>query len=324
MNPTLLVAGASGFAFLAVLFLYFAWRSSTLSDTQRRTRDQLRRLSMIGAEETVDREIVRDKRLSSITAVDRLLTSMPFTRRIETLLYKAGLEMRVGTFVFISLVVAIGAMVVFHIFLGRPLVAFVVGLAAGTIPYHAVNSKKNKRTHLMDEQLPDAMDLMTSALRAGLSLPAALQLVAQEGPSPLAEEFGYTFDEQNLGIDIRDAMLNMAKRIDSTDVKFFVTAVVIQRETGGNLAEIMENIAYIVRERFRILGDVRTLTAHGRFSGIILSLLPIAMGFLIAIIAPDYMLEFLRDPAGQALLITAFILQIIGFLWIRKVVNIKV
>ena len=94
--------------------------------------------------------------------------------------------------------------------------------------------------------------------------------MAQEGPSPLAEEFGYTFDEQNLGMDIKDAMLNMARRIDSTDIKFFVTAVVIQRESGGNLAEIMENIAYIIRERFRILGDVRALTAHGRFSAIIL------------------------------------------------------
>jgi tight adherence protein B len=324
VNVTLLVLGASVFAFLAVLFLYFAWRTSTLTDTQKRTREQLRRLSMIGQEEAVDREILRDKRLSSITAIDRLLGSMPFTQHLEVLLYKAGLEMRVGTFLLISLVVAGGAMVAFTAFLGRPLVAFAVGVAAGFIPYHVVNSKKNRRTRLMDEQLPDSMDLMTSALRAGLSLPAALQLVAQEGPSPLAEEFGYTFDEQNLGIDIRDAMLNMAKRIDSTDVKFFVTAVVIQRETGGNLAEIMQNIAYIVRERFRILGDVRTLTAHGRFSGVILSLLPVAMGFLIAIIAPDYMLGFLRDPAGQALLIVAFILQLIGFLWIRKVVNIRV
>jgi tight adherence protein B len=168
------------------------------------------------------------------------------------------------------------------------------------------------------------MDLMTSALRAGLSLPAALQLVAQEAPSPLAEEFGHTFDEQNLGLDIRDAMLNLARRVDSVDIKFFVTAVVIQRETGGNLAEIMQNISHIVRERFRILGDVRTLTAHGRFSGIILSVLPVFMAFVIAIIAPDYMMGFLKDPTGQVLLLVALVLQIVGFLWIRKVVDIRV
>ncbi len=324
MSPALLVIGASLLAFLAVLFLYFGWRSSTLTQTQKRTRDQLRRLSMIGREEAVDREILRDKRLSTITALDQFLHNFPLASRIEILLYKAGLDMRVGTFFLISMVVGAGAMVLFNAVLGRPLVALAVGIAAAFIPYFIINGKKNKRTRLMDEQLPDAMDLMTSALRAGLSLPAALQLVAQEGPSPLAQEFGYTFDEQNLGMDIKDAMLNMARRIDSTDVKFFVTAVVIQRETGGNLAEIMENIAYIIRERFRILGDVRTLTAHGRFSGVILSLLPVAMAFLIAIIAPEYMLGFLRDPAGQALLVVAFVLQLIGFLWIRKVVNIRV
>ena len=131
-------------------------------------------------------------------------------------------------------------------------------------------------------------------------------------------------DEQNLGMDIKDAMINMARRIDSIDVKFFVTAVVVQRETGGNLAEIMENIAYIIRERFRILGDVRSLTAHGRFSGVILSVLPIAMGFLIALIAPDYMLGFIRDPIGQILLLAALFLQLLGFIWIRRVVNIRV
>jgi tight adherence protein B len=232
--------------------------------------------------------------------------------------------MRVGTFLLIVAVTGAAAMLLFQLFFGRPLFALFFGLVCATIPYGVVRSKKTKRTRLFEEQLPDAMDLMTSALRAGLSLPAALQLVAQEAPSPLAEEFGHTFDEQNLGLDIRDAMINLAQRIDSVDVKFFVTAVVVQRETGGNLAEIMQNISHIIRERFRILGDVRTLTAHGRFSGVILGVLPVAMGFLIAIIAPDYMLGFIRDPAGQSLLLLALVLQILGFIWIRKVVNIRV
>jgi tight adherence protein B len=215
-------------------------------------------------------------------------------------------------------------MLLFNLVLGRPLIALLVGVICAFIPFMVIRGKRNKRMRQMDEQLPDSMDLMTSALRAGLSLPAALQLVAQEGPSPLAEEFGYTFDEQNLGMDIKDAMVNMARRIDSLDIKFFVTAVVVQRETGGNLAEIMENIAHIIRERFRILGDVRSLTAHGRFSGVILSVLPIAMGFLIALIAPDYMLGFIRDPIGQILLLAALFLQLMGFIWIRRVVNIRV
>lgn len=324
MNPTLLVLGASALAFLAVVFLYFGWRSSTLTETQKRTRDQLQRLSMIGREDTIDADIVRDKRLSSIGFLDQVLGSFPLAKRIELLLYKAGMQMRVGTFFLISLVCGAGAMLLFNLLLGRPLIALLVGVVCAFIPYMVVRNKRNKRMRQMDEQLPDSMDLMTSALRAGLSLPAALQLVAQEGPSPLAEEFGYTFDEQNLGMDIKDAMVNMARRIDSLDIKFFVTAVVVQRETGGNLAEIMDNIAHIIRERFRILGDVRSLTAHGRFSGVILSVLPIAMGFLIALIAPDYMLGFIRDPVGQVLLLAALFLQLVGFIWIRRVVNIRV
>lgn len=324
MNPALLVIGASALAFLAVVFLYFGWRSSTLTETQKRTRDQLQRLSMIGREEIIDADLVRDKRLSSIGFLDQVLGSLPLARRIELLLYKAGMDMKVGTFFLISLVCGAAAMLLFNLLLGRPLIAILVGVVCAFIPYGVIRNKKNKRMRQMDEQLPDSMDLMTSALRAGLSLPAALQLVAQEGPSPLAEEFGYTFDEQNLGMDIKDAMINMARRIDSIDVKFFVTAVVVQRETGGNLAEIMENIAHIIRERFRILGDVRSLTAHGRFSGVILSVLPIAMGFLIALIAPDYMLGFIRDPVGQVLLLVALFLQLLGFIWIRRVVNIRV
>lgn len=324
MNPALLVIGASALAFLAVVFLYFGWRSSTLTETQKRTRDQLSRLSMIGREDTIDDDLVRDKRLSSIGFLDQALGSVPLARRVELLLYKAGMDMKVGTFFLISLVCGAAAMLLFNLLLGRPLIALLVGVICAFIPFMVVRNKRNKRMRQMDEQLPDSMDLMTSALRAGLSLPAALQLVAQEGPSPLAEEFGYTFDEQNLGMDIKDAMVNMARRIDSLDIKFFVTAVVVQRETGGNLAEIMENIAHIIRERFRILGDVRSLTAHGRFSGVILSVLPIAMGFLIALIAPDYMLGFIRDPVGQILLLAALFLQLMGFIWIRRVVNIRV
>jgi tight adherence protein B len=319
-----IILAASALVFLAMILMFVGWRVGSLTETQKRIRGQLQRLSMVGAQDLADKDILRDRRLSSISFVDQLLSGTGFAKNLEILLYQAGIEMKVGTFVLVSLVLGAAATFLFILFLGRPLFGLAVGTLVAFIPYFVAKSKKTKRTRLMEEQLPDAMDLMTSALRAGLSLPAALQLVAQEAPSPLAEEFGHTFDEQNLGLDIRDAMLNLARRIDSVDVKFFVTAVVVQRETGGNLAEIMQNIAHIIRERFRILGDVRTLTAHGRFSGVILSILPVFMAFLIAIIAPDYMMGFLKDPTGQAFLIAAIILQVIGFLWIRKVVNIRV
>ena len=310
--------------FLAFVVAFYAWRASTMSEGQKRVQEQLRRLSMIGREDTVDKGILRDKRMSDITFIDRLLGSLPFARRLELLLYQAGLSWRVGTLILFMVLVGAVFFLLCSTLLHRPLLGLVVGIATAFIPYGWVKGQKNKRMNAFSEQLPDALDLMTSALRAGLSFPAALQLVAQESPEPLAQEFAITFDEQNLGLDVKEALVNLTERVDSLDLKFFVTAVIIQRETGGNLAEIMESIARIIRERFRILGDVKARTAHGRMTGMILSILPIALGVLITMIAPNYMLTFFRDPAGQAMLIVCFVLQVFGFLWIRRVIQIKV
>jgi tight adherence protein B len=310
--------------FLAIVLAFYAWRATTLTEGQKRIQEQLRRLSMVGREGTADASILRDKRLSDITFIDRFLTSFPISRELELLLYQAGLNWRVGTFVLLMLFSAAVGFLIMSTLLNRPLLGLLVALVFFFFPYWWVKGKKQKRMNQFSEQLPDALDLMTSALRAGLSFPAALQLVAQESPEPLAQEFAVTFDEQNLGLDMKEALVNLTERVDSLDLKFFVTAVIIQRETGGNLAEIMESIARIIRERFRILGDVKSRTAHGRLTGMILSVLPLALAVIFSIIAPDYMLTFFRDPAGQVLLLTCLALQIMGFLWIRRVINIKV
>jgi tight adherence protein B len=310
--------------FLAFVVAFYAWRASTLTEGQKRIQEQLRRLSMVGREGGVDSAILRDKRLSDITFVDRLLSSLPISRDLELLLYQAGLTWRVGTLVLLMLLTGAVGFLLCALVLHRPLVGLLVGAAVAFIPYAWVRSKKTKRMNQFSEQLPDALDLMTSALRAGLSFPAALQLVAQESPEPLAQEFAVTFDEQNLGLDMREALTNLTERVDSLDLKFFVTAVIIQRETGGNLAEIMESIARIIRERFRILGDVKARTAHGRLTGMILSVLPIALAIIFSIIAPQYMVAFFRDPAGQVLLMMCLVMQIAGYIWIRRVIAIKV
>ena len=310
--------------FLAFVVAFYAWRASTMSEGQKRVQDQLRRLAMIGRDDMVDRGILRDKRMSDITFIDRFLSSLPFARKMELLLYQAGLNWRVGTLILLMVLSGALLFLICATLLHRPLLGLVAGIGAAFIPYMWVKGQKSKRMNQFAEQLPDSLDLMTSALRAGLSFPAALQLVAQESPEPLAQEFAITFDEQNLGLDVKEALVNLTERVDSLDLKFFVTAVIIQRETGGNLAEIMESIARIIRERFRILGDVRSRTAHGRLTGMILSILPVALGALITMLAPNYMLTFFRDPAGQALLIVCVVLQVMGFLWIRRVIAIKV
>jgi len=320
----LLALFAALLVFMACVVAFYAWRAGTMSDGQKRIQDQLRRISMVGREDTVDRAILRDKRLSDITFLDRLLNSFPFAREFELLLYQAGLEWRVGTLLLLMLLSGAAVFLLITFFLNRPYVGLVVGIACMFIPYNWVRGKKNKRMHQFSEQLPDALDLMTSALRAGLSFPAALQLVAQEAPEPLAQEFAVTFDEQNLGLDVKEALINLTERVESVDLRFFVTAVIIQRETGGNLAEIMQSIAAIIRERFRILGDVKSRTAHGRFTGLVLSIMPVALGVIISMIAPDYMMSFFNDKAGQYMLMVCVMLQIAGFFWIRRVIRIKV
>ena len=310
--------------FLAFVVAFYAWRASSMSEGQKRIQDQLRRLSMIGRDDQIDKGILRDKRMSDITFIDRLLGSFPFARRMELLLYQAGLSWRVGTLILLMVLTGAVFFLLCSTLLHRPLLGLVVGIGTAFIPYGWVKGQRSKRMNQFSEQLPDSLDLMTSALRAGLSFPAALQLVAQESPEPLAQEFAVTFDEQNLGLDVKEALINLTDRVDSLDLKFFVTAVIIQRETGGNLAEIMESIARIIRERFRILGDVKSRTAHGRLTGMILSILPIALGIVFTMIAPKYMLTFFNDPAGQVMLMVCLVLQVMGYLWIRRVIQIKV
>jgi tight adherence protein B len=320
----MLALSAALLVFLACVVAFYAWRAGTMSEGQKRIQEQLRRISMVGREDTVDAGIMRDKRMSDITFIDRILGSFPFAKKLELLLYQAGLNWRVGTLLLLMLFTGAVVWLAFTTLLGRPLVGLLAGAACAFIPYGWVKGQKSKRMNQFSEELPDALDLMTSALRAGLSFPAALQLVAQESPEPLAQEFAVTFDEQNLGLDIKEALVNLTERVESVDLRFFVTAVIIQRETGGNLAEIMESIAHIIRERFRILGDVKSRTAHGRFTGLVLSIMPVAMGVLIFMMAPDYMMAFFIDPVGQAMLVTCVVMQIFGYLWIRRVIQIKV
>lgn len=310
--------------FLVIVVVYYAWRSRMLTEGQRRVQDQLRRISMVGRDSTVDPAILRDKRMSDITFLDQILTRFPISKDLELLLYQAGLNWRVGTLILIMVLTGAGGFLLCTVLLHRPLVGILLGVAMAFIPYGWVRGKKTKRMNQFSEQLPDSLDLMTSALRAGLSFPAALQLVAQESPEPLAQEFAVTFDEQNLGLDMKEALINLTGRVESLDLRFFVTAVIIQRETGGNLAEIMQAIAFIIRERFRILGDVKSRTAHGRLTGMILSVLPIALALIFTVIAPKYMLTFFHDPMGQVLLMVCLVMQITGYIWIRRVIAIKV
>jgi tight adherence protein B len=290
-----------------------------------RVRKRLEDLNRLGVSEAAtEASILRDDTLSDVPAIDRFLRKFSIATRTRALLMQADVKMRVGTFFIITLGLGM---------LGGTIVAmgstfwwtFPVGAAlVGAIPYFVIYRKKEVRRRMFERQFPDALDLMTGALRSGMAFTAALQVVAEECPDPVSNEFRIVFEENRLGMSLRDSFTDLTKRIDSTELRLFVTAVLIQKETGGNLAEILEGTAYVIRDRFRILGDVRTITAQARLSGLILTLLPLGMCVALMVIVPDYLKTLITDPVGPYMIGSAVFLQLVGYFFIRKIVNIKV
>lgn len=192
------------------------------------------------------------------------------------------------------------------------------------IPWLWLYWKRKSRLKTFAAQLPDAMELVARALRAGHSLAAGLHVVSEEMPPPIATEFGRVYEEQNLGITLEDAMKNMCDRVPNLDLRFFVTAVCIQRQTGGDLAEILDKIGYVIRERFKILGHVKALTAEGRLSGIVLIAMPFGLFALMLQMKPDYVATLWSDPDGIKMAVFALVMQVLGAICIKKIVDIKV
>lgn len=202
---------------------------------------------------------------------------------------------------------------------------FMIGAIVGfALPFMFLNMKRKRRMLAFEENFPEALDLIARALKAGHAFVTGLKMVADEMPDPIGPEFRKTFDEQNFGLPLKDALENLTMRVPGLDVRFFATAVLIQRETGGNLSEILENLAHVVRERFKILRQVRVYTAHGRMTGYVLLALPAVLCIALAFINPDHMNVLFRERMGQMLLMVALGMQTIGYFWIRQVVKIEV
>jgi tight adherence protein B len=198
------------------------------------------------------------------------------------------------------------------------------GFAAASIPFIHVFWTRRKRFDSFLEQLPDALELMSRALQAGHAFSESLQMIASEMPDPIATEFRKTYEEQNLGLSLKLALENLTHRMPLLDLRLCVTAVLIQRETGGNLAEILEKVAYTIRERFRIMGDLKTLTTSSRMSAWLLCGLPIFIAIVVTVIDPEYMSILWMDQRGHYLIALAMGLQVTGMLIIRKILNIKI
>ncbi len=312
----------SALVFLAVVFAVVSVVLSREGAAARELGERLRRFGWKG--EVAGAGVERDVRYSSIPLFDRLLRFMNLGTNIELLLYQAGMKMRPGVLVLLTAVFLIGGYSVGVVLFHRVPPALLLMLVLGPLPYLYVVYRKHKRMRAFAQEFPDALDLLVSALRAGLSFTAAMQIVAEESPDPVRGEFAVTVEEQALGIDFREAMVNLTRRVDSLDLRFFVTAVLLQRDTGGNLAEILHNTSVLLRDRFRVLGDIQTFTAQGRMTGAILGLLPLFMALFMLATAPDYFRPMIESHSGRVALIVAGCMQLMGMLVIRQIVKIRV
>ncbi len=253
-----------------------------------------------------------------------VVARIPHLRDIETVLQQAGLTWKATSFLMTSAGIAAAFGLSALVLTSRPGVALWAAVAGALAPYGFVRRKRTLRFRAFEEQLPEAIDLLGRAIRAGHPLTSGIKMVADESAEPVAGEFRTVFEEQRFGLPFDDALIGLTDRIPLVDVRIIVTAILVQREVGGNLAEILDNIAHTIRARFVIRRQLRTYTAQGRLSGYILAVLPIAVGTVIFMMNPDYILTLFRERIGHLMLVTGAVTQILGFLWIRKIINIEI
>ena len=242
---------------------------------------------------------------------------------LRSFLQQADTQLTPSKFIVISLAMGVGTMVLLPI-ARVPLALAPLGLVIGTFPYLTLFFKRKQRLAAFGRQLPEALELIGRALRAGHSLASGFKLVADEMAAPISTEFERCYEAQNLGIPLEEAIEEMTNRVPNLDLRFFATAVILQRQTGGDLAEILDKIGYIVRERFKIFGQIQALTGEGRLSGVVLLALPPGLFVVLWYLNPEYSMKLFTDPMGHQMLAGAIVLQILGALVIRKIVNIKV
>ncbi len=266
--------------------------------------------------------LIRDDHFSRIPFFNLILERLNVTKKLAQLIRQADANVKVGELILLIGVFG-GLGMLIPLRMGKPLLALGAGFLAAAVPVWYLMVKSNNRLKSFIREFPDAIDMMTSALRAGHAFTRSMQLVAEEAPDPVGIEFRRTFEEYNLGLQLRDVLLHMTERVDSIDLKLFVTAILLQKETGGNLTEILEKIGYTIRERFKLIGQLRTYTAQGRMSAWILGTLPIVFVLIISSMSPGYLTPLFESRSGHWLLGIAITLQIIGFIAIRKIVAIK-
>jgi tight adherence protein B len=314
--------------FVFALFLVLgAYLFATHGTEQKRARLQKRLAeALLHSAQTEDIDVVlaRNELMSEIPWVNRTLINLQAALQLKRMLDQADLHITPSRLLMFSFMAGmLGALAASVLTVFVPLM-ILAGLACAALPLVHVYWRRKKRFDSFLEQLPDALDLISRALSAGHAFSEALHMVSIEMPEPIATEFRKAYEEQNLGLSVKLALENLTQRIPLLDLKMCVTAVLIQRETGGNLAEILEKVSYTIRERFRILGDLKTLTTSSRMSAWLLCGLPIFVAIAVTVMNPEYMSVLWKDPRGHYLIAIAMFMQVTGMLIVRKILKIKI
>ena len=269
-------------------------------------------------------KLVKDSKKGPLPGLDRYMGGTARGFALARWIEQSGVRASISSILFMA-VVSSALMAFIVMFVTRASWGLPAGAALGFgLPFLVLKIKRRRRMNKFEEQFPEALDLISRALKAGHAFATGLKMVADELEEPVGPEFRKTFDEQNFGLPLKDALDNLTVRIPILDVRFFATAVMIQRETGGNLSEILENLGHVVRERFKILRQVRVYTAHGQLTGYVLLALPAFLGVALMFISPDHMNLLFRERLGQQMLMAAVVMQTVGYLWIQQVIKIEV
>lgn len=294
----------------------------TAANTVRKTRERVKGILDSMSEET--RSILKQRINEHVSPLGRALSSLPFMDHLGRVLEQVGARIPPHQFVLLSIAAGIGAFVVGLVLTGLPLIALLAGIGATFAPYLMLTQRRDKRLAQFEAQLPDALSMISRALRAGLPFTDALKIAGQESPDPMGAELRTTFGDINYGMGLRDGLLNLMARVPSLSLTTVVTAVLVQRESGGNLAEILDKVAAVVRSRYKLQRRIMTLSAEARMSAWVMALMPLVLAAGLFLTSPEYLRPLVEDPNGPKLITGSIVGLVIGVFWMRQVMRIRV
>jgi len=321
---SLLIAGLT--FLLVVLVLAVVLFLTTGGGRQELIRRRLEAIEKAQARGNTNLELqlLRDEMLSDVPALHRALLRWSWISALGRFMGQAGMKTKPGRLILVSGIFCLGSGLLAQHTVLNPLITVLAGTVAGLAPFMVVAIKRHRRMREFEKNFPEAVDLLGRAIRSGHAINTGIEMIAKEIPEPVAGEFRITFEEQNFGLPLKDSLLNLCERVPLIDVRFFVSALLVQKETGGNLAEILDTLSRVIRERFKIYGEIRIKTAQGRLTAGILIALPPAMMVALGVLNPPYIRLLFEDPWGPYMLGVAATLQILGSVILWKIVNIEV